>query len=161
MPCDGALRRSVRSAWRRRLLASVAVFIVASPITACGETPSEVGSLAPTTATIDASATTQGAKEPVTHDFVIPDGTSAAIVRGDDVDIIPRQLDVRVGDRIRVRNDDVEIVRLGIFDVKPGETVSMNFNTAGTMEGEIFGKESGGCGVPSVEAETFTINIAA
>ncbi|MGB3412161.1 MAG: hypothetical protein WBA45_13305 [Microthrixaceae bacterium] len=101
-------------------------------------------------------------RERVTHDFVIPAGTAQRIaegVEGEDLGIIPAELKVRVGDRIRVRNDDSELMRLGIFDVRPGETVTMNFNTPGKLEGVIFADQAGGCGVPPGEDESFIIDV--
>lgn len=98
-------------------------------------------------------------RESVTHEFVIPDGTAARLAEGEDVDVIPRSLEVRVGDKIRVRNEDSEFARLGIFDVRPGETVTMAFNTPGEMEGIIFSDATGGCGAPPPGVETFVIDV--
>lgn len=91
----------------------------------------------------------------VIHEFTIPDGTAGRLLWAEDVNIIPNVLDVRVGDKIRVHNEDSELVRLGIFDVRPGETVSMAFNTPGELKGVIFSDQSGGCGPPPPDAQTF------
>ena len=75
---------------------------------------------APTTAAPEPVETT-APRESVTHDFVVPEGTAERLAWGYEVEIVPQPLEVRVGDRIRVRNDDSEFARLGIFDVRPGE----------------------------------------
>ncbi|MCZ7630679.1 MAG: hypothetical protein M5U19_17320 [Microthrixaceae bacterium] len=100
------------------------------------------------TSTEPAPVETTVARERVIHEFVIPDGTAARLAAGEEVEVIPPSIEVRVGDKIRVRNDDSEFARLGIFDVRAGETVTMTFNTPGKMEGIIFSDESSGCGVP-------------
>lgn len=97
----------------------------------------------------------------VVHEFVIPEGTGERMRWGQDVEIIPRPFEVQVGDKIRVDNEDVDLARLGIFDVRPGETVTMAFNTPGEMEGIIFSDQSGGCGVPPPDVETFVIDVRA
>lgn len=104
---------------------------------------------------------TTALRESVVHEFVIPDGTAVLLAEGQDVDIIPQTLKVQVGDKIKVRNEDSEFARLGIFDVRPGETVTMAFNTPGEMEGIIFSDDSGGCGVPPPGVKTFTIDVRA
>lgn len=88
---------------------------------------------------------------PVTHEYVIPFGTSQRIAGGELIAIVPQNLDVNVGDTIRIRNDDAFGSQVGIFHVGAGETVTMKFTTPGTL--------TGACDVhPSGE---FTINVAA
>jgi plastocyanin len=88
---------------------------------------------------------------PVTHEYVIPFGTSQRIAGGEQIAIVPQQLDVAVGDTIRIRNDDAFGSQVGIFHVGAGETVTMKFTTPGTL--------TGACDVhPSGE---FTINVEA
>jgi hypothetical protein len=106
-----------------------------------------------------ATASTTETRVAVTHDFVIPEGTGAIVDRGDDPGVIPKRLDVRVGDRIRVRNDDTEMARLGIFDVGPGETMTMTFNEVSVLSGIMFAKGAEGCGSPPPENKQFIINV--
>lgn len=143
------------------LVAAVVVVMGGFMLAACGDDGSATGTKGSTTSlpTSSAPTTSTTPREPVTHDFVIPSGTAEKLARGEDVDVIPATLEVHVGDRIQVSNDDSELARLGIFDVRPGETVSMNFNTPGQMEGVIFSDDSGGCGKPPADAKTFTITI--
>lgn len=138
------------------LMPFVAVVMALSVVSCAGSTAVEQG--------VESPATSESStpREKVTHDFVIPAGTAQRIadgVEGEDLGIIPAELKVRVGDRIRVRNDDTELMRLGIFDVRPGETVTMNFNTPGKLEGVIFADQAGGCGVPPGEDESFIIDV--
>lgn len=102
--------------------------------------------------------TTVQKRKAITHKFVIPAGTAEQVKDGVDPKIIPRRLDVHVGDRIQIRNDDSEIARLGIFDVGPGETMSMTFNEVSVLTGSIFG-DGGGCGSPPPENKKFIINV--
>lgn len=74
-------------------------------------------------------------REAVTHEFVIPDGTAQRVAAGEVVEIVPERLVVDVGDTVRVRNEDVEASNVGIFYVRPGETVTMRFSSPGRLEG--------------------------
>jgi hypothetical protein len=85
----------------------------------------------------------------VDHDYVIPEGTAARIARGEPIEIVPQELDVTVGESIRIRNDDNSGASVGIFYVGAGEVVRMQFTTPGELKGI--------CDVhPSGE---FTINV--
>lgn len=139
---------------RRGLLTCVALLVIA----ACTSEGSGVNGAEGPTSTTAATVTTV-ARKPVTHGFVIPAGTAEALARGEEPDIIPRRLDVHVGDRIRVRNDDRATAYLGLFDVAPGETVSMDFNKVTVLSGVIFDDEGGGCGSSPPEDKRFIINV--
>ena len=71
----------------------------------------------------------------VDHDYVVPPGTWERIAGGEDVALVPRHLDVAVGDRIRIRNDDRLAVDVGIFHVAAHQTVTMRFASPGRLEG--------------------------
>lgn len=85
----------------------------------------------------------------VDHDYVIPYGTNNRIAGGEDVTIVPQVLNVKVGDRIRIENQDDYGAQVGIFNVGAGETVTMEFTTPGQLEGACDVHPSG----------TFTINV--
>ena len=86
----------------------------------------------------------------VDYDYVIPAGTQDRQLNGETVEIMPPSLDVEVGERIRIRNDDEAGAFVGLFYVGAGEVVSMKFTTPGTLTGE--------CDLtPGGE---FTINVA-
>jgi plastocyanin len=71
----------------------------------------------------------------VTHEYVIPSGTSQRALSGEKISIVPQELKVKVGDTIRIRNEDVYGSQVGIFHVGAGETVTMKFTTPGTLTG--------------------------
>jgi len=71
----------------------------------------------------------------VLHEFVVPIGTEAALDAGGTVELVPQVLDVRVGDSIRIRNEDVSTAQVGIFNVAAGETVTMRFTASGELVG--------------------------
>jgi plastocyanin len=69
-------------------------------------------------------------------DYVIPAGTAARIEAGEDVEIVPADLTVRVGDVIRIVNDDTSDHIVGVFFVGAGETLTQRFKTEGVLQGE-------------------------
>jgi plastocyanin len=71
----------------------------------------------------------------VTHEYVIPYGTANRIAGGEKVAIVPQTLNVKVGDTIRIVNQDSFGSQVGIFHVGAGETVTMKFTTPGKLTG--------------------------
>ncbi len=69
-------------------------------------------------------------------DITIPLGTASRIAAGEAVEIVPAELVVHVGDAIRIVNDDSEDHIVGVFFVASGETLTQQFNSEGTLEGE-------------------------
>ena len=157
VPTQAARTQAARTRSGLRRLAGFLVVLMAGSWSAASCSAQQA---APTTAAPEPVETT-APRESVTHDFVVPEGTAERLAWGYEVEIVPQPLEVRVGDRIRVRNDDTEFARLGIFDVRPGETVTMAFNTPGELEGIVFSDSSGGCGVPPSDVQTFTIDVRA
>ncbi|MCZ7630578.1 MAG: hypothetical protein M5U19_16755 [Microthrixaceae bacterium] len=70
------------------------------------------------------------------YDYVIPAGTGERMDAGEEVEIVPAELNVKVGENIRVVNEDVRGAMVGIFWVPAKSTVAMEFNSAGTLSGE-------------------------
>lgn len=70
------------------------------------------------------------------HEFHIPAGTGDRIDRGERVEIIPAELEVRVGEVIRIVNDDDRGHVIGAFYVGAGETLSQRFASPGELAGE-------------------------
>lgn len=70
------------------------------------------------------------------HDYLIPPGTAGRIEAGETVEIVPAELVVRVGEAIRIVNDDSEDHVVGVFFVAAGETLTQRFNSQGVLEGE-------------------------
>lgn len=70
------------------------------------------------------------------HDYVIPYGTFDRIAGGQKIVILPNELRARVGEVIRIRNEDRRGHMLGPFYVGPGETLTQMFTAPGTFVGE-------------------------
>lgn len=70
-----------------------------------------------------------GSKEPFEYKVVVPAGTADRIAGGEEVTLIDAQIDLEVGDRIVIDNQDDEIHQVGPFPVRPGETFEHTFNT--------------------------------
>lgn len=70
------------------------------------------------------------------YEYFIPQGTGERIGAGDNVEILPAQLDVQVGEVIRIVNEDEEGHFVGIFYVGAGETVTQRFNSPGEFVGQ-------------------------
>ncbi len=69
------------------------------------------------------------------YEYVIPEGTGKLIDAGEAISIIPAELQVHVGESIRIVNNDERGHIVGIFFVGPGETLSQSFTSAGTLSG--------------------------
>lgn len=70
------------------------------------------------------------------YDYVIPRGTAERIEGGESVEIVPRELVVRVGEAIRIVNDDVDGHVVGVFYVGAGETLTQQFTAPGELSGQ-------------------------
>lgn len=119
----GSLRRSAVVVW-------VCLLVGVSAVAACGGSEGGFG-VAPAS---------EGAAD---HRYVIPAGTGAAIDRGDVVDLVPAELEVRVGQIIELVNDDERGHLVGPFFVGAQETIRHRFTSPGVYEGEC-GVHSGG-----------------
>lgn len=71
-----------------------------------------------------------------THTFVVPAGTGERLDRGENVEIVPRTLEVKVGDSLVIRNEDSRTHTVGPVVVRAGETAEQNFTRPGVVEGE-------------------------
>ncbi len=68
------------------------------------------------------------------HDFTIPLGTAERIDAGEEVEIVPAELTVQVGDAVRIVNNDVDDHFVGVFFVGAGETLTQRFNKVAVLE---------------------------
>lgn len=85
---------------------------------------------------------------PHTYRYVVPAGTAARAAKGEVVQILPVELNVHVGDRIIIRNDDTADFNVGPYTVRGGETLEQTFRRPGAITGE--------CGLtPSNEIQIF------
>ena len=69
------------------------------------------------------------------HDYFIPAGTGERISAGEEIEILPAELDVRVGEVIRIINEDSESHVVGIFHVGANETMTQRFMSEGEFSG--------------------------
>lgn len=69
------------------------------------------------------------------YDYDIPPGSGDRLDAGEDVEILPRQLEVSVGEVMRIINRDDRDHLIGPFFVGAGETLVQRFAAAGEFEG--------------------------
>lgn len=77
-----------------------------------------------------------GGDEAETVTFVVPEGTAEEVFFGNEVDIMPPEVDLRVGDTLVIRNDDKQTATVGPFTVRAGETLTQTFRRPQTLIGE-------------------------
>ena len=70
----------------------------------------------------------------VDHQFVVPSGTGTTLDAGGAVEILPRDLEVRVGDRIVVFNEDTRAHAVGPWTVPAGDTFRFRFKAVGRYD---------------------------
>lgn len=70
-----------------------------------------------------------------THRYVIPAGTAWLIETRRTTDVMPELMNVRVGDRLVLVNDDDQLHVVGPFSVRPGETFEFTFPSPGVYVG--------------------------
>lgn len=115
---------------RHRTFTTVVVVMAAlASLTACS---SDGGS---TTTSSQPTWGAIGADEPVDYEYVIPYGTSVRIDQGQTVDLMPRELNVKVGQSIRIRNQDGRDYMVGPFFVTAGQSLAMRFTHPGQLSG--------------------------
>ncbi|MFM7684540.1 MAG: hypothetical protein ACKPDI_01280 [Actinomycetota bacterium] len=73
--------------------------------------------------------------EVATYEYVVPYGTSVRVDQGQKVDLMPSQLEVKVGESLRIRNQDGRDYMVGPFFVAAGRTLSMRFTFPGELSG--------------------------
>lgn len=76
-------------------------------------------------------------------EYRIPVGTGARIDRGEEVELLPAVIEARVGQTIRIVNDDDRDYLLGPFPVGSGQTLTQEFTQPGTFIGECVVHPSG------------------
>jgi plastocyanin len=70
-----------------------------------------------------------------TIEIVVPPGTQEQIDAGDEIVLFPRRLEVGVGDRIIITNQDATSHQVGPYVVGPGQQVVQTFSATGIIEG--------------------------
>ena len=69
------------------------------------------------------------------YDYDIPPGTGDRFDRGEVIEIIPAELEVNVGEVLRIVNRDDRDHLIGPFFVGAGETLVQRFSSPGEFEG--------------------------
>ena len=73
--------------------------------------------------------------ESATYEYVIPLGAGDALDAGTPLEILPAELEVNVGESIRIINNDERGHNVGPFFVGAHETLSQRFSSAGEFAG--------------------------
>jgi hypothetical protein len=73
--------------------------------------------------------------ESATYEYVIPLGAGDALDAGTPLEILPAELEVSVGESIRIVNNDERGHNVGPFFVGAHETLSQRFSSAGEFAG--------------------------
>jgi plastocyanin len=116
------MRRERRSV--RRVIASVlASACTVAVVAGCGDDASQPASVAVSIA------------DEATFEYVIPAGAGEALDAGTPLEILPAELQVNVGDTIRIENQDDRGHTVGPFFVGANETLTQRFSTPGEFEG--------------------------
>lgn len=81
------------------------------------------------------SGPSTGAATGTVHEFTIPAGSFKRVAAGEDIDVIPAELHVAVGDTISVHNEDTVGQIVGPYYVPAGQTLQQTFTEDATLEG--------------------------
>lgn len=65
----------------------------------------------------------------------VPEGTAERMAAGEQIELLPRTLEVEVGDRLVVVNRDEVTHEVGPYTVAAGQTLAQTFTSPGTIEG--------------------------
>jgi len=76
-----------------------------------------------------------GSIDEATYEFVIPAGAGDALDAGTPLEILPAELEVRVGETIRIVNTDDRGHTVGPFFVGADETLTQRFSSPGEFVG--------------------------
>lgn len=70
-----------------------------------------------------------------TIEIVVPQGTQVQMDAGEEIVLFPRRLEVGVGDRIVIENEDDSSHQVGPYVVGPGQRIVQTFSATGSIEG--------------------------
>lgn len=110
---------------------ALAVVLVGA-LAACASDNTETSAPRPTN--IPGFGTALGVQN-ATYEYTIPIGSSDRLAAGEPVDILPGSLTARVGQTIKIVNEDRRGHSVGPWFVGANETVVQEFTTAGLFEG--------------------------
>jgi len=104
-------------------VAALRVALLGGALVGCGDDTSQ-----PATEAVRNSET-------ATLEYVIPFGAGEALDAGTPLEILPAELEMNVGDTIRIENQDDRLHTVGPFLVGTNETLTLRFSTPGEFEG--------------------------
>lgn len=70
-----------------------------------------------------------------TIEIVVPDGTQERTDQGEQIVLFPRRLEVAVGDRLIITNEDAVTHQVGPYVVGSGQRIDQTLSTVGSIEG--------------------------
>jgi plastocyanin len=70
-----------------------------------------------------------------TVEILVPAGTQQRLEAGEDVVVMPARLELRVGDTLRIRNEDEVAQSVGPYRVGAGQEISFTYGAPGVYEG--------------------------
>lgn len=70
-----------------------------------------------------------------TIEIVVPDGTQERTDQGEQIVLFPRRLEVAVGDRLIITNEDAVTHQVGPYVVGSGQRIDQTFSAVGSIEG--------------------------
>lgn len=76
-----------------------------------------------------------GDRQPETLEIVVPAGTQQRLTAGEDVEVMPARLELRVGDTLLIRNEDSVTQSVGPYMVKANGQIRLTYGVAGRFEG--------------------------
>jgi plastocyanin len=79
----------------------------------------------------------------VDHTFVVPAGAGDRLDQGNALEILPRDLEVRVGDRLIVVNDDTRTHVVGPWTIRADSTFRFRFTRVGRYDSHCSLHQSG------------------
>jgi len=103
--------------------AALLIALLGGALVGCGDDASQPGTEAVSNS------------ETATLEYVIPVGAGEALDAGTPLEILPAELEVDVGDTIRIENLDDRGHTVGPFFVGANETLTQRFSTPGEFEG--------------------------
>lgn len=84
-------------------------------------------------------------------EIVVPAGTTDRLARGEDVAVMPAELQLSVGDVLRIRNEDDVDQSVGPWRVEAGTSFELRFGEPGHYQGSC----------PLAEGDTYDIVVSA
>lgn len=123
---------------RRAATGLALVAILVAPATGCAATRDAPNGTAGSRTGTGGTGSSEAPVSPgsgKTYPYTVPAGSAQRIKAGERPDLFPQHLELRVGDRIRIKNEDSEGHTVGPYYVGPGETLEQTFTTPTTIEG--------------------------